>query len=147
MSYVRVLPPAGGGAAVVELPLPVRALYGVGFIQDAAAKIDHALPVQQPVPEGVTVEHGRYVANTCPGCHGRSSTAALYRWSTRGAAARLSKGADSAMTRYPNAEAWVTMFRSGKRADGSEIKVMPFGSFSRMSDTDLRALHLYLKSL
>ena len=63
-------------------------------------------------------------------------------------AARLSnKGADNAMARYPNADAWVAMFRSGKRADGSEIKVMPFGSFSKMSDTDLRALHLYLKSL
>jgi hypothetical protein len=63
------------------------------------------------------------------------------------AAARLSQGADSAMARYPNADALVAMFRSGKRADGSEVKVMPFGSFSKMSDTELRALHLYLKSL
>lgn len=149
VSYARVLPPAGGGAAVVELPLPVRALYGVGFIQDAAAKIDHALPVQQPVPEGVTVDHGRYVANTCLGCHGPQFDGGPVPggppdWPP---AARLSKGADSAMARYPSADTWVAMFRSGKRADGSEIKVMPFGSFSKMSDTDLRALHLYLKSL
>ncbi len=39
------------------------------------------------------------------------------------------------------------MFRSGRRPDGSAVKVMPFESLSEMSDTDLRALHLYLKSL
>ncbi len=150
VSYVRVLPAAGGGAGIVELPLPVRALYGVGFIEDAAAKIDHALPVQQPVPEGVTVAHGRYVANTCLGCHGADFSGGPVPggppdWPP---AARLNnKGADNAMARYPKPDAWVAMFRSGKRADGSEIKVMPFGSFSKMSDTDLRALHLYLKSL
>ena len=32
VSYVRALPPGGGGAAVVELPLPVRALYGLSLI-------------------------------------------------------------------------------------------------------------------
>ena len=41
----------------------------------------------------------------------------------------------------------IAMFRSGKRPDGSVVQVMPFDSFSKMSDTDLRALHLYLKSL
>jgi hypothetical protein len=47
----------------------VRALYGAGAIKDAAAKIDHTLPPQQPEPEGVTVEHGRCVAQACKGCH------------------------------------------------------------------------------
>src|SRR5262245_22291658 len=70
VAYVRTLPPAGGGAAELTLPLPVRALYGAGAIQDAAAKIDHDLPVQQPVAEGVSPEHGQYVANMCKGCHG-----------------------------------------------------------------------------
>lgn len=149
VSYVRTLPAHGGGAAIVELPLPVRVLYGAGYIEDAAAKIDHSLPVQQPVPEGVSLEHGRYVANTCLGCHGPQLAGGPVPggppdWPP---AARLKAGADSAMARYPNADALIAMFRSGKRADGSAVKVMPFDSFSKMSDTDLRALHLYLKSL
>ncbi|HSB21745.1 MAG TPA: c-type cytochrome, partial [Burkholderiaceae bacterium] len=121
-----------------------------GAIQDAAAQIDHSLPVQQPVPEGVTVEHGRYVANTCLGCHGPQLAGGRVPggppdWPP---AARLnSQGADSAMARYPNADAFVAMFRNGKRADGSAVQVMPFASFSKMSDTDLRALYLYLKTL
>jgi mono/diheme cytochrome c family protein len=149
VAYTRALPPAGGGAAVIELPLPVRALYGAGAIQDAAAKLDHTLPTQQPVPEGVTVEHGRYVANTCKGCHGPQLAGGKVPggppdWPP---AARLNAGPDSVMPRYADADAMIAMFRSGKRPDGSAVQVMPFESFSKMSDTDLRALHLYLKSL
>ena len=39
------------------------------------------------------------------------------------------------------------MFRSGKRPDGTAVQVMPFESLREMSETDLRALHLYLKAL
>jgi hypothetical protein len=39
------------------------------------------------------------------------------------------------------------MLHTGKRADGSEIRVMPFNSLRNLSETDMRALHLYLKSL
>ncbi|MBE7417169.1 MAG: c-type cytochrome [Ideonella sp.] len=149
VSHVRSLPPAGGGAAELVLPLPVRVLYGAGLIEDAAAKIDHRLPVQAPVAEGVTVEHGRYVANMCIGCHGPGLAGGRIPggppdWPP---AARLSAGDRSAMLRYPDAEALIALFRSGKRADGSAVQVMPFGSLSKLSDTDLRALHLYLKTL
>ena len=70
VSYVRALPPAAGGPADVQLPLPARVLYGFGAIQDAAAKIDHGKPASQPVPEEVSLQHGAYVANMCLGCHG-----------------------------------------------------------------------------
>jgi mono/diheme cytochrome c family protein len=148
VAYVRTLPPAGGGVAVIELPLPVRVLYGAGYIEDAAAKIDHSLPVQQPVPEGVTLEHGQYVANMCKGCHGPLLAGGPVPggppdWPP---AARLSKGQGSVMPRYADAESLIALFRTGKRADGTAVKVMPFATLSKISDTDLQALHLYLKS-
>jgi len=94
----------------------------------------------------VTLEHGRYVAQMCAGCHGASLqggkiVGAPPDWP---AAARLALGEGSVMPRYKDVEAFVTMMRSGKRADGSAIAVMPFASLKTMSDTDLRALHLYL---
>ena len=149
VAYARSLPAAGGGAAIIELPLPVRALYGAGYMKDAAAKLDHALPNQQPVAEGVTVEHGRYVANTCKGCHGPQLAGGKVPggppdWPP---AAHLSGGPDSVMPRYADADALIKLFRTGKRPDGSVVKVMPFEAFSKMSETDLRALHLYLRSL
>jgi hypothetical protein len=39
------------------------------------------------------------------------------------------------------------MLKSGQRPDGSKLAVMPFEALSKLSDTDARALHLYLTSL
>jgi cytochrome c553 len=127
----------------------VRILYGLGFIHDAAGKIDHTLPTAQPVAQGVTPEHGAYVANMCLGCHGAQLAGGRIPggppdWP---AAANLTPGDGTAMTRYPDAQSLLAMFKSGKRPDGSDIKVMPFGSLRELNDIDVRALHLYLKSL
>lgn len=46
---------------------------------------------------------------------------------------------------YPGADAMLKLFRTGKRPDGSEVLVMPFGSLKHK--TGVRALYLYLKSL
>jgi hypothetical protein len=51
------------------------------------------------------------------------------------------------MPRYPTAQAMTAMLHQGKRPDGTLIKVMPFESLKNISDTDVAALHLYLKSL
>ena len=149
VAYVRQLPPASGQGAVVKLPLPVKALYGYGAIKDAAARIDHSLPPQQPVPEGVTPAHGAYVANMCIGCHGVGLAGGKIPggppdWPP---ASKLTPGEGSVMGRYPDAEALIAMFRSGQRPDGTAVKVMPFESLKEMSETDLRALYLYLKAL
>lgn len=146
VAYVRSLPPAAGGTAVLQLPLPVRVAYGFGLMPDAASKIDHRLPPAQPVPEGVTVAHGQYVANMCIGCHGAQLDGgkipgAPPDWP---AAAKLSAGTGSVMPQYADAEALLRLFRSGRRADGSAVRVMPFESLRAMSEVDVRALHLYL---
>jgi hypothetical protein len=39
------------------------------------------------------------------------------------------------------------MMRTGKRADGSPIAVMPFENFKAMNDTELDALFTFLKTL
>ena len=150
IGYLKQMPATGGGAAVIELSLPVRTLYGLGAIQDAAAKIDHRLPPQVPVAEGVTVAHGQYVANMCLGCHGPALAGGKVPggppdWP---AAARLSPGEGSVMAvRYADAEPFLKMLKSGQRPDGSRVGVMPFEALAALSDTDARALHLYLKSL
>lgn len=150
VAYVRQLPPAPGGAAEIRLPLPLRALYAVGLIQDAAEKIDHSLPTSQPVPEAVDEAHGAYVANACIGCHGKGLAGgripgAPPEWP---AAANLTPGEGSVLVRYPSDDAFIAMMRSGKRPDGSAVSsVMPFAALAAMNDTDLRALYLRLKTL
>ena len=150
VAYLRHMPPASGRAAILELPVPVRALYGLGVIKDAAERIDHSLAPQQPVAEGVTTAHGEYVANMCKGCHGDGLSGgkipgAPPDWP---AAANLTPGEGSAMKHYATAEQFVAMFRSGKRPDGSAVsRVMPFEALGKVSDTDVRALYLYLQDV
>lgn len=149
VGHLRTLAPRTGGAAVVELPMLVKALYGLGAIQDAAEKIDHSLPPAQPVVAAVNVQHGAYVGNMCIGCHGPGLSGGRIPggppdWP---AAANLTPGKGSSMPLYPDANTFVAMLRSGKRPDGSTIKVMPFESLRELNDTDAQALYAYLKTL
>ncbi|MDM0121575.1 c-type cytochrome [Variovorax arabinosiphilus] len=149
VAHIRSLPPTEGGAAVLDLPLPVRALYGFGLIQDAAAKIDHTRPPAAPVPEGVSVQHGAYVANMCLGCHGAQLAGGKIPggppdWP---AASRLAPGEGTVMARYPDAESMMRLFKTGQRPDGTPVRVMPFESLREISEIDMRALHLYLRQL
>jgi mono/diheme cytochrome c family protein len=150
VGFVQRLPAVTGGGALVQLPLPLRALYGVGVIRDAAEKIDHSLPPSAPVPEAVTAAHGAYVVNACIGCHGEKLSGgripgAPPEWP---AAANLTPGEGSVLPTYPDAVAFVAMMRSGKRPNGSAVStVMPFAALKEMNDTDLQALYLHLKGL
>ena len=149
VARVRSLPAQSGGAAIVEFPPPVRILYGFGVIKDAAAKINHQLPPQQPVPVGVNAEHGAYVANMCLGCHGEGLSGGKIPggppdWP---AAANITPGEGSAMTRYPDAAAFAAMLHSGKRPDGTAIQVMPFDSLGKMNEVDMHALFAYLNTV
>lgn len=150
VAYVRSLPPAAGGPAEFRLPLPVRVLYGYGVVKDAAEKIDHTLPPSQPVPEGPTVEHGRYVAQMCVGCHGPGLSGGRIPGSPPDwpAAANLTPGEGSVLSRYSDAAAFRASMRSGRRPDGTAISgVMPFPSLREMSDVDLDAVHAYLQTV
>ena len=60
---------------------------------------------------------------------------------------KLAKDGSVIASRYQTPETMLALFRTGKRPDGTEVKVMPFESLKQMSEVDVRALHLYLKSL
>ena len=62
-------------------------------------------------------------------------------------AANITPGDNSAMTQYKDSSQFIAMLRSGKRPDGTPIKVMPFESLSKMSDVDTQALYEYLKTV
>ena len=150
IGYVRQLPPVPGTSRVIELPVAAKVLYAFGVVKDAYEMIDHSLPPEVPVKVEVSVAHGAYVAKTCIGCHGVTLSGGRIPGSPPEwpAPANLTPGSESAMTRYPTPASFAAMMRSGKRPDGSAISpVMPFGSLRQMTDTDLLALHSYLKTL
>ena len=148
VAHVQTFAPARGNPAVIELPVPARLAYAFGALKDGPEKVDHTLPPETPVPEGVTVEHGRYVAQMCKGCHGPALIGgripgAPPEWP---AAARIVPGPGSTLDRYPDVPAFTRMLHSGRRPDGSPIAVMPFEALRELNDTDVAALLLYLQS-
>jgi mono/diheme cytochrome c family protein len=148
VAYVRSLPPVKGESAELRVPMIVKALYGAGLVKDSAEKIDHRKPPAAPVAVGATVQHGAYVAAMCAGCHranfeGGPIAGAPPDWPP---AANLTAG--GAFARYDTAEKFISMMRTGKRPDGTEVsKVMPFMSLRNFNDTDLHAMYLYFRSL
>ena len=147
VSYVRSLPGTPGQPARFEMPLLLKALYVAGVIRDAPERIDHTLPPAQPVAEGVTPEHGAYVAQMCKGCHGE----ALKGGKIPGAPPAWPAAADltspATYATYDSTQKFRTMMRSGKRPNGAPIQVMPFAALGQMNDTDLDALYLYISGL
>jgi mono/diheme cytochrome c family protein len=150
VAYARSLPPVAGEPALMRLPPPVRALYGVGVIRDSAEKIDHKVPPPTPVAVAANAEHGAYVANMCVGCHGPGFSGGRIPsgppdWPP---AANLTPGEDGAMGRYDTVDKFVAMMRTGKRPDGSVVsKAMPYESLRAMSDVDLQAIYAFLTTV
>ncbi|MBL0727277.1 c-type cytochrome [Piscinibacter sp. HJYY11] len=146
VAYVRSLPAKDGNGAIIRLPLIVRLIHGAGVMKDSAEKIDHSLPPSQPIPVGITTEHGRYVAQACVGCHGvelkgGSIAGAPPHWPP---AAQLT-GPGSVIARYATAEQFKTLLRTGARPDGTKTnEAMPTNQ--HLNDVDLEAIYLYFKS-
>ncbi|MBL8351654.1 MAG: c-type cytochrome [Burkholderiaceae bacterium] len=149
VAWLRQMPPAAGGGMQARVPVLVKVLYAVGVIRDAAEKIDHRQRAPAVVAADGSPAHGAYVAAMCVGCHGATLTGGKIAGAPPDwpAAADLTP-AGSAMARYPSAEAFIAMLRSGRRPDGSAVsKVMPFESLRELDDADARALYRHLRQL
>jgi cytochrome c553 len=150
VAYVRSLPPQSGEATRIRMPAIEKALYGAGMIQDASEKIDHKLPPSAPIAVAASVEHGAYLIGMCIGCHGAALSGGRIAgnppdWPP---AANLTPGDGGVMSRYDSAEKFVSMMRTGKRPDGTEVsKVMPFSIIRNLNDVDLNAMYAYLKTV
>jgi mono/diheme cytochrome c family protein len=147
IAYLRSRPPVDRTVAPIWIGPLVRALS----IADKLTlfpydKIEHTRRAASVAPAGPTVEHGRYIAQGCAGCHG----------------ARLSGGPISgAPPDWPPAAnitptgigAWteddfVRAMRQGKRPDGTPISTrMPWQRLGRMTDDELLALRRYLATV
>jgi mono/diheme cytochrome c family protein len=149
VAYIRSLPVQAGDGRELRLALPVRFAYAIGVVRDAAEKIDHSLPPAEPAAEGDVLAVGAYAAQMCQGCHGESFIGGKIPggppdWP---AAANLTPVSGGAMQVYRDSTAFAAMMRSGKRPDGSAIKVMPFESLAELNDTEIAAMYAYFRNL
>lgn len=143
VAWVRSRPPVDR-----ELPAPspgplARALYlGMGLPLVPAELVAHDAPHPGTIEPAVSVEYGRYLASIggCRSCHGQE-----LRGDADPAAPDLTQ---ARLASWSEAD-FVRALRTGTRPDGSPIdpETMPWPASGRMTDDEIAAVWLYLRSI
>ncbi len=150
IAYLKSLPPVDRELPARKLGPIGRALLVAGMLPAfSAEEIDHRAARPAAPPEGETVEYGRYLGALCAGCHSDNFA---------GGKASGPPGSPPASNLTPHVTAGIGAWteadffralREGRRPDGSEIQgeFMPWSVFANMTDAEIRAIWLYLRSL
>ena len=152
IAYVKSVPP-------VDNVLPASALSPLGRVittvnRDvailSAERIDHAAPRPAAPTVGATAEYGRYLASSCIFCHGASFSGGRIpgvppQWPP---APNLTPEPGAALARWPESGFAATL-RTGVTPEGRQLdnRYMPWKVVGQMTDDELKALWLYLRSL
>ncbi|MGZ8378814.1 MAG: c-type cytochrome [Gemmatirosa sp.] len=148
VAYARSLPADTHAAPPTRAGPVIRALHVTGKVEVLPAReIDHAAPHAASIVVEPTAAYGRYVATTCQGCHNPSLTGGKIP----GAPPDWKPSANitpEGIGHYTEAD-FITALRTARRPDGSAIDPqMPVAKMtSQMTDTELRALYAYLRTV
>ncbi|HEU0292255.1 MAG TPA: c-type cytochrome [Anaerolineales bacterium] len=150
IAYLKSLPP-------VDNELPATDLGPLGLVMLPLGQlppeivpnvtvIDHDAPRPIAPEPGVTVEYGKYLANTCTLCHGANLNGQTIREGPNVyVALNLTRGGE--MVGWSE-EDFVTTMRNGVTPGGKQlIDFMPWKYFGQMTDDELKAVWMYLQSL
>ncbi|HSL72057.1 MAG TPA: c-type cytochrome, partial [Longimicrobiales bacterium] len=148
IAYIRSLPAVDNELPASKVGLLPRVLYLTRrFDLVPAERIDHQAR-STVVSAGVTREYGEYIAKTggCFGCHG----AALTGGRLPGAPPSHPPPTNitpAGIGDWSEAD-FIRAMRTGIRPDGRAIDpFMPWSAIGQLTDTELRALWLYLRSV
>jgi cytochrome c553 len=150
IAYLRTLRPVQAEHQGSELGPLGRVLFVAGELPYANAElIDHAQKPRVAPPAGPTAAYGSYLIDMCIGCHGEGLSGGPIpgvppEWPAAGNLTPHQSGLGS----YGEAD-FVAALRTGKRKDGGQINAdhMPWKTFAGMSEDEVKALWLHLKSV
>jgi hypothetical protein len=147
IAYCSRLPKIDRSFPTPELGPLGRVLTDLGKINLFPAEhIDHSAPLVREIKPEVSLGYGKYLAQSCNGCH---------REHLKGGDA-LAKGSppvpDISSTGRPGKwsdEQFMATLRTGKTPEGKNLdeRYMPWPATKSFTDVELKALHLYLRSM
>lgn len=148
VAYLRSLAPVAKPREETHLGPVASALLATSKAPLLAAEhLDHSQPFEKAVPEGLTPAFGEYLAKTtCMGCHtpslkGGKIAAGPPDWPP---AADLTQ---AALGSWKEAD-FIKAMRSGINPQGKQIQApMPIKMTAQFSETELKALWLYLQTV
>jgi mono/diheme cytochrome c family protein len=148
IGYLKTIPRVGEETPPLQ-PGPVgRILMGAGLFDSAfsASYIDHSLPFPTMPEVGANVAYGQYVSQFCQPCHGANLTGDQPSDPESPPAPNITAtGGVGAWTE----EQFIQFFHTGVNPFGEEADAdfMPWESFGKFEDDELRGLYMYLSSL
>lgn len=147
IAYLRSAPPVDNvlpGSSVGPLG---RILGVAGAIQlTPVDAIDESRGRASPVP-GESVEFGQYLGGTCMGCHGQDFAGGPSPVPGGLPVANLTPHEADGIGAWSE-EQFIRALREGVRPDGTAIAPdMPWENLGKMSDTELKALYKFLRTL
>lgn len=148
IAYLKSLPPVNNEPPKTELGPLGRVMMTLGQLppeltEPDATVIDHDTPRPVAPQPGVTVEYGMYLARTCTLCHGSELNGqTIFDGSV---ALNLTPGGEM---KGWSEEDFIATMRTGVTPNGHQLKdVMPWKYFGQMTDSELKAVWMYLQSL
>lgn len=147
IAYLKSLPPVDNQMAGRKIDLVGQMMMAAGMMPPLAVdRIDHTAPPPTAPEPGVTVEYGKYLSYTCMECHGANLNGAPF--GPPGAEVptpNLTPGGELASW---SEDEFFSTLRTGVTPRGYQLnEEMPWKSYGRMTDDELKALWLYLQSL
>ena len=148
IAYIQSVPAVDVVQPESRLGPMAYALVAAGQIPFEAAVIDHSVRAPVSVEPAVSAEYGRYLAQTCTGCHGRDWAGGPVPGSGPGdpPAANLTPAGHLATWTQ---EDFINTMRTGTTPEGHVLnpEQMPWPITQVMTDDELAALWLHFSSL
>jgi mono/diheme cytochrome c family protein len=151
IAYLKNLPPVDNEMPAADLEPLGRVMLVLGQLPPEIVPnvtvIDHDGPRPVAPQPGVTVEYGKYLANTCTLCHGSDLNGQTISEGgpQKYLAPNLTPGGE--LHSWSETQFMETL-RTGVTPSGHHlINVMPWKYFGQMTDDELKAVWLYLQSL
>lgn len=149
IAYIRSVPPVDHVTRGANFTPLANVLLTLGVLPQLSVEVvSHEVNVSAPEP-GVTVEYGEYIVNThdCRLCHGQELNGGPYPDPTiTKISPNLTPGGELA---YWSEDEFIRAIRTGVTPGGHELdnNFMPWESYRKFYDEELKAVWLYLGSL
>ncbi len=125
-----------------------RLLLVRGGFTLAADRVNHSVPFRAAPPAGPTRAYGDYLAHMCRSCHGQNLAGGRSEFPAAGViTANLTPGEDG-IAHYSEAD-FVRALREGVKPSGAQMESihMPWQATAALTDTEIRAIWVYLQDL
>ena len=148
IAYLRTLPPVDNELPRTTLRVLGRILAQIDGSLLAATVIDHAAPRATEPEPGPTREYGEYLTFMCTLCHGENLSGGTARGGEPNAPLAPNLTPRGELQFWTESE-FFDVIRTGTTPGGRLLddEFVPWQSFGKMTDSELRAIWLYLNSL